>query len=282
MHTPAKLHFSEGLTAQYLDLLKKVLTGYLYDETAWFLLDPAMKPKSAYESVRQIVLRLLKKRSLYLVKQRPFDPKQFDEGLQWPLIGYTMVGLKRLDNVQDCIQRVLELDVDGDFVECGVWRGGAAMFAKAVLNLHGASDRTVWLADSFEGMPTPTAKDVGDPDLSDVSFLAVSLDRVQGNFRRFGLLDERVKFIKGWFSDTLPTAPIERIAILRLDGDHYSSTMDALTALYERVSVGGFVIIDDYHSFPSCSSAVHQFFADRNINPDLMPIDSHAVYWRKA
>lgn len=279
MHAPA---ISGDLTTQYLDLLKKVLTGHLYDEAAWLLLDPARKPKSAYERVRQTILRALKRKSLYLVKQRAFDPKQFDEGLQWPLIGYTMVGLRRLDNLQDCIERVLEHDVAGDFVECGVWRGGAAMFAKAVLNLHGAADRTVWLADSFAGMPTPTAKDIGDPDLSDSSFLAVSLDTVQANFRRFALLDERVKFIKGWFCDTLPTAPIERIAILRLDGDHYSSTMDALTALYDKVSVGGFVIIDDYHSFPTCSSAVHQFFADRKINPDLTPIDSHAVYWRKS
>lgn len=213
MHAPIKASGQQDLTALYFDLLKKVLTGYLYDESAWLLIDPSRKTKTAYGFIRQAALRFLKRKSLYLVKLQPFDPVKADGGLEWPMIGYTMVGLKRLDNLQDCIERVLAEDIPGDFVECGVWRGGASMFAKALFKFHGANDRTVWLADLFEGMPVPTEKDAGDPDLSDVSFLAVSLDRVKANFRRFDLLDDHVQFIKGWFSDTLPTAPIKQISI---------------------------------------------------------------------
>ena len=127
----------------------------------------------------------------------------------------------------------------------GGGRSGGAQNCK----FHGVDDRKVWLANSFEGMPVPTKDDLGDPDLSGVSYLSIPLEQVKANFQRFGLLDDQVRFIKGWFSDTLPTAPIEKVCILRLDGDHYSSTMDALGALYDKVSPGGFIIIDDYDAF---------------------------------
>ena len=155
------------------------------------------------------------------------------------MVGYTMVGLRRLDNLQACIEQVLARNIPGDFIECGVWRGGASIFARAVFKFHGVDDRKVWLANSFEGMPVPTKDDLGDPDLSGVSYLSIPLEQVKANFQRFRLLDNQVRFIKGWFSDTLPTAPIEKVCILRLDGDHYSSTMDALGALYDKVSPGG-------------------------------------------
>ena len=133
---------------------------------------------------------------------------------------------------------------------------------RALLKLHGVTDRKVWCHDSFEGLPVPNAFDKKLQKLSDYSdrdYLAVSLDQVKANFARFGLLDDQVMFLKGWFHDTLPTAPIERISLLRLDGDLYESTMDALTNLGHKVSPGGYVIVDDYNSWTGCHQAVNDY-----------------------
>ena len=97
--------------------------------------------------------------------------------------------------------------------------------------------------------------------MSGVSTLMVGADQVRANFDRYGLLDDQVRFLEGWFADTLPMAPIEQLAILRLDGDLYESTMDALVPLYEKVSPGGFVIVDDYGAWEPCRKAVDDFRA---------------------
>jgi O-methyltransferase len=154
---------------------------------------------------------------------------------------------------------------------------------RAVLRAHEVNDRTVWCADSFEGMPIPKEKDAtidANSDLSDRDYLAVTLSQVHNNFARFDLLDDKVRFLKGWFCDTLPTAPIDKLALLRLDGDLYDSTMDALTNLYEKVSPGGFVIIDDYNSWSGCQTAVNEFRAQRSISAKLEQIDAQAAFWR--
>jgi Macrocin-O-methyltransferase (TylF) len=110
----------------------------------------------------------------------------------------------------------------------------------------------------------------------------VSLEEVKANFAKYGLLDDRVVFLKGWFKDTLPSAPIERLAVLRLDGDMYESTMVALTSLYDKVSSNGFVIIDDYGCIESCRKAVHDFRESRGISEPILDIDGFGVYWRKV
>jgi hypothetical protein len=195
-----------------------------------------------------------------------------------------MIGLMRLDNLEDCIVRALKEDVAGDLVETGVWRGGAAIFMRAVLAAYGDQDRLVWAADSFEGLPAPD----GDRYPADTGsrlhanpYLAVSLEEVRANFERYGLLDERVRFLKGWFRDSLPNAPIEQIAVLRLDGDLYESTMDALTHLYEKVSPGGFVIIDDYNSNRTCRLAVDDYRAEHDVGEPMADVDADAVFWRR-
>ncbi len=105
---------------------------------------------------------------------------------------------------------------------------------------------------------------------------------MQDNFRRYGLLDDQVRFLKGWFRDTLPDAPIERLAVLRLDGDLYESTIQALECLYDRLSAGGYVIVDDYGNVAGCRQAVHDFRAQRGINDPIRPIDWAGVYWRRS
>ena len=96
---------------------------------------------------------------------------------------------------------------------------------------------------------------------------------------RPALLDDQVRFLKGWFKDTLPTAPIAQLAVLRLDGDLYESTWDALTHLYPKLSQGGFVIIDDYNH-ESCQQAVHDYRTQHGVDAPILDIDRIGVYWR--
>lgn len=245
-------------TTLYLNLLKKVLTNVIYE-------DPPQGP--------------------HRYSGAPFDSLARAEGKDWPSTAHTMVGLKRLDNIEECMTRVLDDGVPGDFIETGVWRGGVCIFMRAVLLAQGVDDRTVWLADSFQGMPD-TSGDGHDGDRemalhrhNDV--LAVSVEQVRENFRRYDLLDEQVEFLPGWFRDTLPSAPIDRLAVIRLDGDLYESTMDALVHLYPKLSAGGYVIVDDY-SIPLCRDAVHDYRTKFDIEDALVPIDGDSVYWRRT
>ena len=221
----------------------------------------------------------------------PIDPgtKEFDaalraEGRDWPADAETMAGLRRLENVQHCVEDVLRHNVRGDLIETGVWRGGTTIFMRAILAAYGDTSRLVWVADSFEGLPKPdTERYPADQgwDLSGFSQLAVSLEQVQENFARYGLLDDRVRFLKGWFKDTLPTAPIERLAVLRLDGDLYESTMDALAALYPKLSSGGYAIVDDYGAIPACRQAVHDYRDAHKIREPIVEVDWTGAYWQR-
>ena len=218
-----------------------------------------------------------------LYESNPQERKAFVEGWGWPSRSFSMIGLRRLNNLESCFAHVLENDVPGDLIETGVWRGGAAIFMRALLAAHEVVDRVVWVADSFEGMPVPNVEKYPadrDLDFSAEKRLWVSIEEVRRNFRRYGLLDEQVKFLEGWFSESLPTAPIERLAILRLDGDLYESTMDALTSLYPRVSPGGCVIIDD-NWVPACRQAVDDYRAAHGIEGEILTIDTQSAYWIK-
>jgi O-methyltransferase len=155
---------------------------------------------------------------------------------------------------------------------------------RAVLAAHAVTDRKVYVADSFAGLPKPEPErfpaDAGD--LHHVQkFLAASRRDVEDNFRKYGLLDDQVVYLQGWFKDTLPGAPIEKLAVLRLDGDMYGSTMDALTNLYSKLSSGGFCIIDDY-GLPGCRKAVEDFRAAEKITAEIKEIDWMGAFWRKV
>jgi O-methyltransferase len=196
---------------------------------------------------------------------------------------HSMIGRARMKNIEECLDTVRQDRIRGDLLEAGVWRGGATVFMRGYLAAYDMDDRTVWVADSFEGLPTPRhPADLGfDFSPANAPILAVSLEEVQALFRRYDLLDERVQFLKGWFRDTLPAAPVERLAMLRVDGDLYESTMDALEALYARVSPGGFVLIDDYGDFAPCRQAVDDFRSRHAISNALQKVDWSGVYWRK-
>jgi O-methyltransferase len=206
------------------------------------------------------------------------------EGRDWPQDAETMVGLLRLDNIQNLIENVIQSKIPGDLIETGVWRGGSTILMRAVLKIYGDTTRNVWVADSFEGLPKPNAQmyaaDAEDK-LWRESFLAVPLETVKNNFRKYNLLDNQVKFIKGFFSATLPNAPIEKLSLLRLDGDMYESTIVALESLYPKLSVGGYVIVDDYNAVPGCKSATEDYRAAHSIRSEMVKIDWTGMYWQK-
>jgi hypothetical protein len=244
-----------GAKNLYLDLLKRCLANVIYQ-------DP----------------------STLLGKSLPFDMQNRGEGRGWPVLAHTMIGIKRLDALHFCMEDVLDRGVPGDFIETGVWRGGAAIFMRGLLMARGVTDRVVWAADSFAGLPPPDPARY--PQDAKYHFhehapLAVSLEEVQENFRRYGLLDDQVRFLKGWFRDTLPAAPIRRLAVLRMDGDLYESTMDALTHLYPKLERGGYAIVDDYGDVPACQQAVTEYRQAHGIRAEIVPIDQAGVLWRK-
>jgi len=195
---------------------------------------------------------------------------------------YSMCGYKRLANVYDLATRAEHEHIPGAFVECGVWKGGCIGLMASVSRDFGSS-RKIVLFDSFEGLPPPDPEKY-PADKGDIHHLleplAIPLGQVRLNFERYGLLDDQVRFLKGWFRDTLPGAPIERLAVLRLDADLYDSTLDTLRALYHRVSPGGYVIVDDYQSWRSCRKAVTDFRAEQGIDAEIKLIDRDGAYWQ--
>src|SRR5205807_7542166 len=191
---------------------------------------------------------------------------------------------RRMSNLRQLAEAVIQNNVPGDFIETGVWRGGACIMMRAVIKAHDIDDRRVWVADSFCGLPKPNPAyeaDNGD-NLHTYSELAVSLDEVKSNFAKYDLLDEQVIFLKGWFSETLPTAPIASLAILRLDGDMYESTIDGLGNLYPKVSPGGYIIVDDYGAVRGCQEAVLEYRGHHKIKDPIRQIDGLGVYWQKS
>ncbi|MGD9788330.1 MAG: TylF/MycF family methyltransferase [Sulfuricellaceae bacterium] len=244
------------LRDRYLQLMQDCLTGSIYQ-------DPPLKA----------------------LGRDTFDPTLREFGWDWPSVAHSMIGRRRMGNLRQLAEEVLFNRIPGDFIETGVWRGGACIYLRAVLEAYGVRDRRVWAADSFAGLPPPDEvaypADAGDK-FHTYAELAVPIEEVKQNFERYGLLDEQVVFLKGWFKDTLPEAMTGPLAILRLDGDMYESTMDALHSLYDRVSHGGYVIVDDYHVVDGCRHAVDNFRAQRDIVDEIIEIDGVGIYWRKT
>jgi hypothetical protein len=286
---------------QYLDLLQRSLCDDLYLENeariVYLLMAIIQGAKISRDEVRNIerddhpILQTLRQcREEGRVQFKWRLPKPHGKG--WRIVdlrdcievAHTMIGRKRLGNIVDCLDVIRRESIPGDWIETGVWRGGAVVLMQGYSAIYGM-DRTVWAADSFQGLPKPSKpQDEGYDFSSDVvPVLAISEEEVRNLFRKYNLYDpDKVRFLKGWFKDTLPTAPINELSLLRLDGDLYESTMDALIALYDRVVSGGFVIVDDYGDFEPCRKAVDEFRSARNISDPVTRVDWTGVYWRKS
>jgi O-methyltransferase len=243
------------------------------------------KPVRLDVAAADLYLDLLKRCLIREIFMRPKDPDRITrlEGRDWPDEAETMIGRARLDNVQACVESVLRDEVPGDLLEAGVWRGGASILMRAVLEAHGDLSRRVWLADSFQGLPIPDPKYPLDKEITlhRFSCLAVGTAEVRRNFARYGLFDTRIRFLHGWFKHTLSRAPIDRLAVLRLDGDLYQSTWETLTALYPKVSSGGYLIVDDYGVVDACRQAVHDYRDREGIQEPIQEIDHSGVFWRR-
>ena len=246
----------ERLRDQYLSLIEKCLTGTLYED-----------------------------RPLMALGTEVYDPALREVGRDWPATAQTMIGVRRLRNLRTLVEDVIRSEVPGDLIETGVWRGGACILMRAVLSAYRIRDRRVWVADSFKGVPPPDVESYpADRESTYHTFpdLSVSADVVRRNIEKYGLLDNQVVFLEGWFKDTLPRAPIEALALLRLDGDLYESTIVALNSLYGKLSVGGYVIVDDYHVVAGCRQAIDDFLSERGISPRISEIDGVGVFWQKT
>jgi O-methyltransferase len=262
----------------YLDLLKRCLLGEIAVPAELHVVRRPHNPAS------RLIYDLVRRRGFEVAERTPDDREAVNAGRAWPSSADTMIGRARLDNLQECAQTVIRDGVPGDFIETGVWRGGASILMRAVLAAEEVTDRQVWVADSFEGVPPPNIvlypADMGNNWYEHDAILAVSLERVEANFRRYGLLDSQVRFLKGWFRDTLPPLTGESWAVVRLDGDLYESTMDALKALYPNLQAGGYLIVDDY-DVPACKQAVSEYRDQHGIAETIQTVDWTGVFWRK-
>jgi O-methyltransferase len=273
----------------YLDLTKRVLTRVL---TAKGMERHTIRARGTKSALLHRFNQSASRLGLEAVRLTPSGADDYlesgDEANNRVEDAETMLGTRQLDHMQRCITDVLTKNVPGDLIETGVWRGGMTIFMRAVLMAYQVTDRKVWVADSFAGLPASdlqhdkVAWQKGDKVVSwQEGEMAVSLDTVKDNFARYGLLDDQVVFLKGFFSDTLPTAPIGQLSILRVDADLYSSTIDVLRNLYSRLSAGGYEIFYDYQNLPDCRRAIDEFRRDHGVTEEICRIDKRAVYWQK-
>jgi hypothetical protein len=213
----------------------------------------------------------------------PLNHTMRDDGEDSPYLGVTMVGIKRLENIEELVIATIEKEIPGGYMETGVWRGGASIYTRAILRAFEASDRPVFVCDSFAGLPMGNAEQyhIGDIGWHGLEYFKVSDWEVAHYFRQYNVLDSHIYFAKGFFNATMPMLAnkIEQLALLRLDGDMYQSTVDVLYHMYSKLSIGGYVIVDDW-ALPA-KYAVLDFFAAHNISPPIIPIDRFSAYWQK-
>lgn len=207
---------------------------------------------------------------------------------------HTLVTIPRLNHLYNITEFVNRVGIKGNFVECGVWKGGCSAIM-AFLSYKNLDGRTTWLFDSFEGLPEPRPEDglIAKKDAKGkISGKLVPIGKDVANindvneimFSILKLNPNNIRIISGWFQNTIPKikAEIDQIAILRLDADWYESTKFCLDNLYDLVAPGGFVVIDDYGKWKGCRKAMDEFIRAKKINRKLIKIDSSCMYFQKC
>jgi hypothetical protein len=253
---------AERSRSAYQEMLKDFVTGLVYGK----------EEKSVLAKLGNLKLNIFE-----------YEESLREGGLDWTYLGSTMTGIQRINNVQYLISQVVQNNIPGDYLEAGVWRGGSSVFARGVLRSLNQGHRKSYVCDSFQGLPAGDKNlHPDDKNWDKTPYLSVSDIVVATSFREAALLDENVIFARGFFNHTMkPLAKqINSLAILRLDGDMYESTVDVLYHLYDKLSLGGYVIMDDWDNFPS-QFACLDFFAAHKFDPDIVRIDKVSVYWQK-
>lgn len=236
----------------YIDLIKRSITNYAY-----------LGGDASFEKFRCV--------AHYNVEQGHWKI----DALARPV---TLLTKSQLDLVERCVLAVEERGVPGDFLEAGVWRGGVIILMRALLNAYRIAGRKIFAADSFAGIPKNVRARNDPVDLWRDRWLA-SLDDVRGNIARFGLLDDRIAFVAGFFADSLRTLAGETFALIRLDSDSYDSVEESLVHLYPLLSKGGIIIIDDWH-LVGCRAAVLNYRSRHGIEAEIQICEGNA-YWVK-
>lgn len=225
----------------YLDLLEKTLLHWFWPQDH---IDWHGKPQSS-----------------------PVSNEELENGNCWPQFAFTMINRTRLRLTRDLCRKSVENNIPGGFAECGVWRGGSCIYARACLPM----DRQVYVCDSFCGFPPYEP----EKQYIDLSVLSVSLEAVKSNFEKFGL-NQNVHFVPGYFRDSLPGFSGD-LAVLRLDGDTYQNYLDCLTFLWPKLSSGGFLICDEY-CLEETKRAVRDYLGT---SPTLTSVDSSCAWMQK-
>lgn len=236
----------------YIDLIKRSITNYHY-----------LGGDASFEQFRCV--------SHYDLKQAQWNIHRLAQPL-------TLLSKGQLDLIERAILTVEERGVPGDFLEAGVWRGGAIILMRSLIEAYQMGDRKVFAADSFAGIPK-NSRARNDPVDSWADRWVASLDEVRQSIARFGFLDERIVFAPGFFSESLKTLEGEKFALIRLDSDSYESVETSLHHLYPLLSKGGIVIIDDWH-LVGCRSAVQNYRLQHGIRDEIQVYEANA-YWVK-
>jgi len=155
----------------------------------------------------------------------------------------------------------------GDFVECGVYRGGSAAILGHALK-RSTMARQLWLFDSFQGMPRPTEADGPSAPALEGDFVGDE-ENARRLLRKVGAPLDRVKVVAGWFHETFPSVAIPRVALLHIDADWYESVRLCLERFYDAVEPGGMVVLDDYFDWPGCKAALDDFGRARGLHIEV-------------
>ena len=201
--------------------------------------------------------------------------------------GFTMTSAERVWTLLEAVRYLEDQRIPGDFVECGVWRGGSVMAMALKLLQRNSTSRNIWLYDTYAGMTPPTAEDVEASSGIDAQTLLdttapgdgnnvwciAGIEDVKFNVESTGYPKERFIYVVGDVTETLSTRVPESIALLRLDTDWYASTRESLEVLYSRLAPGGVCILDDYGHWSGARQAVDEYFAKHGPRPFMQPID---------
>ncbi|MBK9239971.1 MAG: class I SAM-dependent methyltransferase [Acidobacteria bacterium] len=240
------------MRVEYLELLKRTLTNFTN-----------LGGADSFETFHAI---------------RYCDPKRGDWLIEPVARPLTFLSKGQLDLIEVLLLELEQRKVPGDLIEAGVWRGGAIIFMRALLNAYEIEGRCIYAADSFCGIP-PNETFRHDPVDSWSNRWVASIEEVKANIARFNLLDERVEFVPGYFADSLGALANKRFAMVRLDSDAHDSIMTSLEQLYPLLTPGGVLIIDDWHLI-GCRFAVEEFRKRHAIAGEIA-VKAGNAYWFK-